>query len=200
MTVSTVSSELPPRSPSRRRWWLWGLAVQIPIGGIIGLVVWNQLASNRFAREMAQPPPVDAGAPVAAKADRADGRQTAQPQPVDADASYRRLVVGVWQYEHEDKRTMTLNADGTGTMIVELSGWQAVLSAPRLKFNMKWSVQNGRLKKQTVSGEPATQVNWILKTFGDHVDEPILELTGDRLLLLDRDGKTKYDWKCVKGK
>jgi hypothetical protein len=171
----------------------------IPIGGITGLVVWNQLASNRFAREMALPPHVDAGAPVAAKADRADNGQIAQPQPVDADASYRRLVVGLWQYEHENKRTMTLNADGTGTMIVELSGLQALV-APRLKFNMKWSVQNGRLKKQTISGEPETQVNMILKTMGDHVDEPILELTEDRLLLLDRDGKTQYDWKRVKGK
>ena len=29
----------------------------------------------------------------------------------------------------------------------------------------------------------------ILKTLGNTVDEPILELTEDRLLLLDRDGK-----------
>ena len=39
----------------------------------------------------------------------------------------------------------------------------------------------------------------ILSTMGDHVDEPILELTEDHLLLLDKDGKTKYDWKRVKG-
>ncbi|MGD0899506.1 MAG: hypothetical protein ABR915_16865 [Thermoguttaceae bacterium] len=38
----------------------------------------------------------------------------------------------------------------------------------------------------------------ILNTMGDHVDEPILELTEDRLLLLDQDGKTKYDWKRVR--
>jgi len=33
---------------------------------------------------------------------------------------------------------------------------------------------------------------------GDHVDEPNLELTEDRLLLLDKDGKTKYDWRRTK--
>jgi len=33
---------------------------------------------------------------------------------------------------------------------------------------------------------------------GDQVDEPILELTEHRLLLLDRDGKTKYDWRRSK--
>jgi hypothetical protein len=56
------------------------------------------------------------------------------------------------------------------------------------------------LKKQTISGEPEAQVKMILNTMGDHVDEPILELTEDRLLLLDKDGKTKYDWKRVKEK
>lgn len=93
---------------------------------------------------------------------------------------------------------MTLKEDGTGTMVVELSGWRAALSAPRLQFGMVWSIENGHLKKRTVGGEPATQVQMILKTMGDRVDEPILELTEDRLLLLDQDGKTKYDWQRVK--
>lgn len=110
----------------------------------------------------------------------------------------RRMVLGTWADEYQGKRTMTLNADGTGTMVVELSGWRAALSAPRLKFNMKWSVEAGHLKKQTISGEPEAQVNMILKMMGDRVDEPILELTEDRLLLLDGDGKTKYQWKRVR--
>jgi hypothetical protein len=38
----------------------------------------------------------------------------------------------------------------------------------------------------------------ILKTMGDRVDEPILELSEDRLLLVDQDGKTRYDWRRVK--
>ena len=64
---------------------------------------------------------------------------------------------------------------------------------------MTWSVEEGRLKKHTVGGEPAQKVQWILKTMGDRVDEPILELTADRLQLLDGDGKTKYDWRRVQG-
>jgi hypothetical protein len=108
------------------------------------------------------------------------------------------MVVGTWQDEYQGKRTMTLREDGTGTMLVELSGWRAVLSAPRLRFDMVWSVEAGRLKKRTVGGEPEPQVQLILKMMGDRVDEPILELTPDRLLLLDRDGKTKYDWRRVK--
>jgi len=157
-----------------RRWRFWIVAVAILIGGVAGLVLWNKLASNRFAKQMAS------------------------PQPTDPDARYRSLVVGTWHDEYQGKRTMTLNEDGTGIMIVELSGLRAALSAPRLKFNMKWSVKDGYLKKQTVSGEPEIQVKMILSTMGDHVDEPILELTEDRLLLLDKDGQTKYDWRRVK--
>jgi hypothetical protein len=32
---------------------------------------------------------------------------------------------------------------------------------------------------------------------GDKMDEPILELSQDRLLLLDGDGKTRYEWPRV---
>jgi hypothetical protein len=93
---------------------------------------------------------------------------------------------------------MTLRKDGTGRMVVVLSGVKASLFASRLQFEMKWSVQKGRLKKQTLRGTPELQVQMILKTMGDRVDEPILELTEDRLLLLDKDGKTKYDWRRVR--
>ena len=125
------------------------------------------------------------------------GSSSAQtPSPADArDEQLRRLATGTWQDEYQGKRTKTLNEDGTGTMVVELDGLRARLFAPRLTFQMVWSIEDGRLKKRTVKGQPAMQVQMILKTMGDRVDERILELTEDRLLLLDKDGKTQYDWK-----
>ncbi len=167
-----------PKKSLRRRWpVVIAVAVAVAVilvGCVAGLVLWNRSASEKFTQQMAQ------------------------SQPADPDAHSRTLVVGTWADEYQGKRTMTLNEDGSGTMIVQLTGWRAALSAPRLKFNMKWSVAGGHLKKQTISGEPETQVKMILSTMGDHVDEPILELTEDRLLLLDKDGKTKYDWKRVR--
>jgi hypothetical protein len=161
------------KKPSRR--WLISAAVAaILLGCLAGLVLWNKIASQKFAKQLDN------------------------PQPLDADARDRGMILGTWEDEYQGKRTMTLNKDGTGTMVVELSGWRASLSASRLKFNMKWSVKDGHLKKQTMSGEPEAQVKMILNMMGDHVDEPILELTKDRLILLDKDGKTKYDWKRVK--
>ena len=128
--------------------------------------------------------------------------ETAQPKDTqkasEQDQRYRRLAIGTWEDDYQGKRTMTLKKDGTGTMIVDLAGVKAALFASRLTFNMKWSVEKGRLKKRTTGGTPTARVQMILKMMGDRVDEPILELTDKRLLLLDKDGKTKYDWRRVR--
>jgi len=119
--------------------------------------------------------------------------------PAMDDARMRERVVGTWADGYKGKRTMTLRPDGTGTMVVEPSGVWSVF-ASRLRFDMVWSVENGRLKKRTVGGEPALRVRMILETMGDRVDEPILDLTDTRLLLLDGDGKTTYDWRRLRKK
>ena len=110
----------------------------------------------------------------------------------------RRKLLGVWQDNYQGKRTMTLNDDGSGTMLVELSGVQAFLFASKLQFDMKWSLDGKKLTKKTVGGEPADKVNLILKTMGDTAEDSILEISDERLLLLDKDGTTKYDWKRAK--
>jgi len=176
--MTKPESAAPKRLPPHR-WRLWVALSIAAIASVAGCVLWNQSSSEKFARQLAQSPP-------------------SQSQPADPDAKTRSMVVGTWHDEYQGKRTMTLKDDGTGTMVVELTGWRALMSAPKLTFNMKWSAKDGRLKKQTLSGEPKAQVNMILKTMGDHVDEPILELTEDHLTLLDGDGKTKYFWKRVR--
>ncbi|MHB8867130.1 MAG: hypothetical protein ACYC6N_32610 [Pirellulaceae bacterium] len=140
-------------------------------------------------------PPVPDPSPTP-EAAPATPESSSSPPPL-SDQHYRELVVGTWEDDYQGKRTMTLNEDGTGTMIVELSGMQAALFAARLQFDMLWSLEEGRLKKHTVGGQPEARVNMILKMMGDRVDEPILELTQDRLLLLDKDGETRYDWRRV---
>ncbi len=127
----------------------------------------------------------------------APGAEPAAENPAKKDAEYRRLVLGTWEDDYEGKRTMTIREDGTATMVVKLSGLKAALYAKQLRFDMVWSISNGRLKKRTVGGEPSGRVKLILKMMGDQVDEPILELTSERLLLLDQNGKRKYNWRRV---
>jgi len=116
----------------------------------------------------------------------------------DQDERFRRLVVGTWEDDYQGKRTMTIRDDGTATMVVELGGLKAAMFGSRLQFEMTWSVKGGRLAKRTIGGEPAAKVGLILKMMGDRVEEPILELTEERMLLLDEDGRTQYEWKRVR--
>ncbi len=89
---------------------------------------------------------------------------------------------------------MVIRPDGSATMVVELEGLSAKLYTERMTFNEKWSIVEGQLKLLAVDGKPAGHVNLILKLMGNSSVQKILELTKDRMLLLDPDGKTKYDW------
>ncbi len=109
----------------------------------------------------------------------------------------RKLLIGVWRNESKAKRTMTLNQDGTGTILAELSGLQATLVGPQLRFDIRWSLKDGSLTKHVLGGEPADKVNFILNTKGNTAKERILQLTEENLLLLGKDGKTKLDWRRV---
>lgn len=118
-------------------------------------------------------------------------------EPSSSDEQFRRQILGTWEDDYQGRRTMILRQDGTGTMIVDLKGWKAALYAKRLQFEMVWSIQNGRLRKKTVGGEPAGKVKAILRMTGDQVEQRITELTTEGLVLLDADGSKRYHWRRV---
>jgi hypothetical protein len=124
----------------------------------------------------------------------------AKPKPETEEEKMRRMVLGIWQDKYQGKRTMTLNADGTGVMHVELSGASAFLFASKMRFDMKWKLEEKKLTKTTIGGEPADKVNLILNTMGNVAEDTLLEVTEERLHLLDKNGKTKYDWRRAKQK
>lgn len=111
-----------------------------------------------------------------------------------SDEHFRELIVGTWQDDYKGRRTLTVRVDGTATMVVEPEGLNALV-ASRLTFEEEWSIEGGQLMLKAVGGEPAARVSLILKTMGTESDQKILELTTDRLLLLDSDGETQYDWR-----
>jgi hypothetical protein len=113
----------------------------------------------------------------------------------DAETRCRAKVVGAWEDDYQGKRHLTVNADGSGTMVVELDGIGKKLFAARLAFDLEWSVADGRIVMKTLGGEPKSKVQMVLKLYGNEADYKILELTDERMLLLDGDGKTRFDWR-----
>ena len=115
--------------------------------------------------------------------------------PQDPDERFRRAIPGDWEDEYHGKRHLTVRDDGTGTMLVEPDGIGKRLFAAELKFELEWSITDGRVTMTMIRGEPKSKVQLILKLYGQEAEYKILELTDERMLLLDSDGKTRYDWR-----
>lgn len=115
-----------------------------------------------------------------------------------SDEHYRALVVGTWEDDYQGHRTLTIRNDGTATMIVEPEGLAAMLYAKRMTFAEEWEIESGHLRLKAVGGEPESRVHLILQAMGDVSEQKILQLTKDRMLLLDADGTTEFDWRRIR--
>jgi hypothetical protein len=158
--------------------WIWRGVVLLTVGGLIWLGVFILVPYRPSAT-------VDPNEVAAVQ------KETAKP------ASIESRLLGVWEDDYHGKRTLTLRADGTGTMICELAGWEATLFAEKLTFEEAWFVKNGALTMRVTGGEPAGKINVVLKMQGDTTTQEIVELTPQRLLLWDEKGKKKFDWRRV---
>lgn len=131
---------------------------------------------------------------VMASAVSADDSPSAAAEP-ESDGQPRSLILGKWEDEYHGKRHLTVNEDGTGKMLVEPDGIGKALFAAELKFDIEWEVHDGKVTLKMVRGEPKSKVQLILKLYGSEAEYKIVELTRERMLLLDGDGKTQYDWR-----
>jgi hypothetical protein len=139
---------------------------------------------------------IENGNVIESDADAEDPLDAISPSGArDSDARCRAKIVGEWEDDYQGKRHLTVNEDGSGTMVVELDGIGKRLFAARLAFDLDWSVADGRVVMKTLGGEPKSKVQLVLKLYGSEADYKILELTDERMLLMDADGKTKYDWR-----
>ena len=113
------------------------------------------------------------------------------------DDVYRRLLVGKWETERSGHRELTVRADGTATMVVRLTGVNAVLFGKKLTFWIKWTVQDGKLVFSTTGGEPASRIKVITVMYGTNRTQQIRSLTKNRLLLIDEEGDPDHDYRRI---
>lgn len=168
------------------------------LGDSPGTFVWGNRkdATGKAPQSIIAASAVDAENAIENGADAEDSTESTDPSGArDANARCRAKIVGEWEDDYQGKRHLTVNEDGTGTMVVELDGIGKRLFAARLAFDLDWSVADGRIVMKTLGGEPKSKVQMVLKLYGSEADYKILELTDERMLLMDADGKTKYDWR-----
>jgi hypothetical protein len=118
---------------------------------------------------------------------------------VDAvsDAAFSELMFGTWEDDYKGHRTLTLNSDGTGIMVVELNGFAATLFAEKLKFQEAWEVADGKVTMKATGGEPAGKVRLVLSLHGDSSTQRIVEVTDDRMILVEEPSGTRFEWRRV---
>jgi hypothetical protein len=134
-----------------------------------------------------------------ALAETEDPSGTEQEQPESPDERGRRQVIGDWEDDYQGHRRLTVRADGTATMRVEPSGIGRKLFANQLQFEIEWTVADGRIVMITTGGEPKAKTNLIMNLYGTRAEYKLLNLDDRQLLLLDADGKTKYEWRRITG-
>jgi hypothetical protein len=113
-------------------------------------------------------------------------------------AHVEELIIGTWADDYQGKRSLTVRPNGTATMVVEFEGWKARMFTPRLQIETTWTVADGRFNRHTVGGLPADKVEFVKKRVGDRASDKIVKVTDDRMILVDQDGETRYEWRRVR--
>lgn len=116
---------------------------------------------------------------------------------VRSEPSIKRLMTGVWEDDYKGHRILTLRPDGTGSMVVELEGLAATLFAAKLTFSEEWCVSNGKVTMKATGGEPAGKVRLVLSLHGDRSTQKIVEVTDDRMILVEEPSGTRFEWRRV---
>lgn len=129
-----------------------------------------------------------AGSPEAVTDDSSDGNAAS------GDERLQEQILGTWQQSYYGKRLLTVLPDGKATMVIRPDSVWAFAFGQQIDLDMFWKIENGRIDYGYKTGTPKDKVELAAKTWGDHWDEKILELTDTRLVLLSEDGETRSEW------
>ncbi len=131
---------------------------------------------------------------VAAASPEASTDDTSDGSAVTGDERLQELILGTWQQSYYGKRLLTVLPDGKAMMVIRPDSVWAFAFGQQIDLDMFWKIENGRIDYGYNSGTPKDKVELAAKTWGDHWDEKILELTDTRLVLLGEDGVTRSEW------
>ncbi|MFM8285488.1 MAG: hypothetical protein ACKOGA_02015 [Planctomycetaceae bacterium] len=120
--------------------------------------------------------------------------QLVSEEVVSAIPSRESQMLGVWRDYYRGERTLTLNSDGTGQMVVVLAGFAKKMFAERLSFEVAWSLEGGLLVMETRSGQPESKFQLIRKLYGDRAEYDLLSVDPQVMRWRDAGGKTEYEW------
>lgn len=113
------------------------------------------------------------------------------PTPVPFTFDVERLI-GSWRDSFCGQRTLTLNSDGTATMLLELDFARRLLYGKRLTFDMRWTVNESILTFEILTGSPLDAARSAMKVWGEKFEYRVVQLDGEQLQAWTSDDSTLY--------
>ena len=160
--------------------WSTTLAVDNPVDATPGSVQDNATSSATPATQL----PTEQ--PTSEQPDE-NSRLKAKLTTVD-----RAQLVGTWKDSFFGTRTLTLNADGTARMVLDLDFAGRLMYGSRLDFDMTWSVEGATVSIDIVKGTPVKAAKSLMQTWGSRY-EYLLDCVEDRRIeMRDWDGSMNY--------
>ncbi|QDT54921.1 hypothetical protein Pan44_29610 [Caulifigura coniformis] len=130
--------------------------------------------------------------------DRAPAAVATAEKSLPTDADIRAMIPGRWKTESNGTRVVDNRADGTASMDVTFDFVASLLYGAKMKLELKWIVEDGKLVYTIQSGTPADSANSIIKTYGSQATYRIGSIEPDRMHLIRVIDPTEtYTWTRV---
>ena len=101
-------------------------------------------------------------------------------------------LIGSWRDSFCGQRTLTLNSDGTATMLLELDFARRLLYGKRLTFEMRWSVNESILTFEILTGSPLDTARSAMKVWGEKFEYRVVQLDDEQLQAWTSDDSTLH--------
>lgn len=104
-------------------------------------------------------------------------------------------LVGKWeQTKSTSKQILTIEENGTATMLVEPQGlWTSVLGK-QITIDIEWSLENATLTLKAVGGKPANKLDYIKQLWGSEFVREINSIEDKMFTLRDDNGDVSQKW------
>lgn len=145
------------------------------------------------ASSVAEIPAVDSPAAVTESGEPDESVEVTSdvPQPKLAHVDIKRLI-GRWRDSFFGERTLTLNADGTGRMELDLDFAGRLLYGKRLDFEMSWVVKGGVVSIEILDGHPSDVAKSAISAWGKSHKYLLDCVEENQVAMRDSTGKLNY--------
>ena len=149
----------------------------------------EQIESNDFVAVTSREPLSVATNLEAAATSADEPPRDAQPSSAAFDC---KQLVGCWRDGFCGQRTLTLKADGSATMLLELDFAGRLLYGKTLEFDMRWSLNESILSFEILTGHPVDAARSAIKLWGEAFEYRIELVDHERLHGWTSDDATLY--------